>query len=94
MGSLLAQNLPSSGKYFYSDFYLERYNGFHEIGIENTQTNESFWMMVTCDTYASGMFSYKCKNGNGCNGAPHGYDSTFATSLESQDYTDLHVYNT
>ena len=62
-GAVLAveHDPATTGKYFYSDFYLERQTGFHEMGMQNGKGKDAyFWMMLTLDTDFTGLFLDKC----------------------------------
>lgn len=84
-----------SGKYFYSDFYLERRTGFHELGMLNRKTNASYWMMITADGTDIGMFTEQCRTSGGCSGVSHPYDPTTKNPDYQgvEDFTDIHMYD-
>lgn len=94
--ALAAEVEPAtSGKYFYSDFYLERKSGFHELGMRNGVNNDSYFMMLSTDNTAMGVFTHQCKNSGGCTDVQHPFNvSTKRDDYQgTEDFTDINMYD-
>lgn len=48
LSAVLAETLapPTTGKYFYADYYQDSNTGFHETNTYAFSTKQHFWMMI------------------------------------------------